>query len=308
MKAFVGVTDGDWFELLASQASIEEVNFWQPGGSRVFRALSPGELFLFKLHSPNDFIVGGGVFAYANILPVDLAWDAFGLSNGARTLAEMRARIEKYRRKRGGSDGRYQIGCILLQAPFFLPRERWIPAPADWSKNIVQGKTYDLESHVGRQLQRALLESGALGAPPEQAQAIEPFGGHGRQRVYLPRLGQGTFRVLVTEAYARRCAFTGERTLPALEAAHIRPFELEKKHRVENGLLMRRDLHALFDRGYLTVTPGLHVEVSRKIREDYENGRDYYAMHGKAIREPEALISAPDEASLRWHNEHVFLS
>jgi len=62
MKIWVGVTDDDWFALL-SQLRPDEVNFWQPGGSRTFRALQPGELFLFKLHSPKNFIVGGGHFA-----------------------------------------------------------------------------------------------------------------------------------------------------------------------------------------------------------------------------------------------------
>ena len=69
MRLRVGITDGDWFELLAAQPNLEEVNFWQPGGNRHFRALDPGELFLFKLHSPNDFIVGGGLFAHATLLP-----------------------------------------------------------------------------------------------------------------------------------------------------------------------------------------------------------------------------------------------
>ena len=52
MRLFVGVTDSDWFELLAAQPRLEDVNFWQPGGNRIFRKLNPGEPFLFKLHSP----------------------------------------------------------------------------------------------------------------------------------------------------------------------------------------------------------------------------------------------------------------
>ena len=51
--------------LLASQPGLDEVNFWQPGSNTQFRALSPGELLLFKLHSPDNFIVGGGVFGLA---------------------------------------------------------------------------------------------------------------------------------------------------------------------------------------------------------------------------------------------------
>ena len=64
---------------------LPEVNFWAPSGTE-FKALQPGELFLFKLHAPRNFIVGGGVFAHANVLPCSLAWEAFGEANGASNL------------------------------------------------------------------------------------------------------------------------------------------------------------------------------------------------------------------------------
>jgi hypothetical protein len=64
---------------------LEEVNFWAPSATP-FKALTPGELFLFKLHAPDNFIVGGGVFAYANVHPCSLAWEAFGEANGASSL------------------------------------------------------------------------------------------------------------------------------------------------------------------------------------------------------------------------------
>jgi putative restriction endonuclease len=102
MRAFVGVTDGDWYELLATQAYLDEVNFWQPGGNRVFRVLEPGELFLFKLHSPQNFISGGGVFAHATILPISLAWDAFGRSS-AICLTRSRRRSFQPRTEAGAS-------------------------------------------------------------------------------------------------------------------------------------------------------------------------------------------------------------
>jgi putative restriction endonuclease len=38
----------------------------------------------------------------------------------------------------------------------------------------------------------------------------------------------------------------------------------------------------------------------------FENGRDYYALHGKPIREPQAPAQKPDPAALTWHNEHCF--
>ncbi len=112
--------------------------------------------------------------------------------------------------------------------------------------------------------------------------------------------------MLVTDAYDRRCAVTRERTLPALEAAHIRPYSEGGVHEAPNGLLLRRDIHSLFDSGYITVTPSLHFEFSRRIREEFENGRHYYALHGSAIEHPSNPSLAPDPKLLAWHNEHCF--
>ena len=62
MRLYVAVTDKDWFALHASKPEVEEVNFWRPSADATFKALQPGELFLFKLHSPDNYIAGGGFF------------------------------------------------------------------------------------------------------------------------------------------------------------------------------------------------------------------------------------------------------
>lgn len=134
----------------------------------------------------------------------------------------------------------------------------------------------------------------------------EPPGGYGNPVLVLPRLGQGTFRVLVTDAYDRRCAVTGERTLPVLEAAHIKPFNLVQRHEVSNGLLLRSDLHTLFDRGYVTVTPEMKLRVSGRIREEFTNGRDYYALDRHEVRLPLPPNPPPSREFLEWHADSVF--
>lgn len=306
MKIWVGVTDADWFNYLASLKP-DEVNFWQPSGGRIFRALQPGELFLFKLHSPHNYIVGGGHFVRSTPLPASLAWEAFERKNGVRSLDELLSRIRKYRRDNVSRDP--LIGCNILAEPFFLSRSQWIPAPADWAPNIVQGKSYDSEAREGRALLDAL--TAVLATPGEERLAysdadLQPR--YGAEYLTRGRLGQGAFRVLVTDAYTRRCAITGEKTLPVLEAAHIRPYAEQGPHRVSNGLLLRSDLHTLFDRGYLTVTPELKVEVSKYLKEHWENGREYYAHHGKPlIIQPQNPADQPSAEFLRWHNENRFL-
>ena len=139
VKLYVAVTDRSWFDQLAASPP-EEVNFWQPSGRVNFGALRQGELFLFKLHWPDNFIVGGGVFARASNVPLSMAWDAFGLKNGVPDLPTMRSRIARYRRKKGEAlDERADpaIGARILVQPFFWPREAWLPAPASFRPNIV---------------------------------------------------------------------------------------------------------------------------------------------------------------------------
>jgi putative restriction endonuclease len=308
MNAFLALTDYRWFTFLANLPKLEEINFWQPGGNRAFGAIQPNELFLFKLHSPREFIAGGGFFAHSSLLPVSLAWDAFGAANGAPSLEQMRAQIEQYRRQKSAGAEDYRIGCILLSQPFFLKEADWIQAPKDWSPSIVQGKTYDLTVEPGLALYRQLQERLSLSVvePVMEAVAEKPAQRYGAPVEILPRLGQGGFRVIVIDAYQRRCAVTGEKVLPVLDAAHIRPFALEGSNKPDNGILLRSDLHTLFDRGYVTVTPDRHFEVSRRVREEFDNGREYYALHGRGIFVPRRIALRPAGENLAWHNENVF--
>jgi putative restriction endonuclease len=320
IRLVVAVTDRDWFEHLRSRPEITEVNFWSPGAAP-FRALEAGELFFFKLHAPHNYIAGFGIFAHANTLPCSLAWDAFGDANGANTLEEMRARIARYRHAAPGDRSDFIIGCRVLAPAFFFDESDWLEVPQSWARNIVSFKTYSSDDPEGLRLWEAaqrylrsapLADSPYLQAsepppPPFIGPSQSPSGGWGEPTLIRPRLGQGAFRILVTDNYGRRCAVTGEKTLPALEAVHIRPFAAHGQHDPRNGLLLRRDLHSLFDRGYVTVTPDHHFEVSRRIRDEFENGRDYYALQGKLIQTPDAESQRPDPQALTWHNENRFL-
>lgn len=300
VRLVVAVTDGDWFEFLRNRRDLSEINFWAPSGD-AFKALHSGELFLFKLHAPRNFIVGGGVFAHATKMPCGLAWQAFGEGNGAASLEDMRARIARYRRSEQDRIADFEIGCRILTQPFFLDEAEWLRAPSSWAPNIVRFKTFLTDDP----------EAGALWELlQERTQPIVPMTGlqeeaarYGAPSLIEPRLGQGAFRILVTDAYERRCAVTGERTLPALDAAHIRPFSAGGMHSPRNGLLLRRDIHSLFDTGYVTITKELDFEVSKRIREEFENGREYYRLHGSRIRDPKDHRLRPDPKFIEWHNQ-----
>jgi putative restriction endonuclease len=131
---------------------------------------------------------------------------------------------------------------------------------------------------------------------------------YGEPALVRPRLGQGTFRVLVSDAYERKCVITGEKTLPVLEASHIRPVSLGGQHRIDNGLLLRSDIHTLFDMGYVTITPKMEFKVSSKLREEWQNGVIYYTLAGNSIRTPKSEVFKPRAEFLEWHNDTVFRS
>lgn len=303
MKIFVGLTDRDWFRFLRARESVE-MNFWRPRSTSEFKAIQPGEIFLFKMRYPDNCIVGGAFLVRHTILPLEIAWSTFEEANGVSSLSGFREKISSIRRD---NERNPTIGCTILTQPFYLSDVDFLPAPNDWSPNIVIGKSYDATTGEGLRLFEQAKT--AILTPPRNAvrsDDISPRYGEGR--IIKPRLGQGGFRALVLDEYERRCAMTGERTLPVLEAAHIKPYSDQGPHEISNGLLLRSDLHTLFDRGYMTVTPDLRIEVSRKIREEFSNGREYYALHGKELKVlPDNPASRPHPGFLTWHCENRFL-
>jgi putative restriction endonuclease len=305
VRLWVANTDHDWFDFLSSQPGIDEVNFWQPTGSNNFGALQPGELFLFRLKSPRNAIGGYGVFSHASNLPISLTWEAFGIKNGASTFGEMRQRVGKYRGQTSQYED-YTIGCRIVVQPVFLPPTKWIPQPASWGRSIVVGKKYSTDEHEGRALWDALAAVGGPAAEPPPGLAEEQRR-YGEPTLVTPRLGQGAFRISVTDAYNRACAVSGGKVLPALDAAHIRPYVAGGSHDVSNGILLRRDIHSVFDAGYVTVDEQLRFVVSDRVRTEFNNGNEYRRLHGTVVAVPAAERYRPDRAALRWHNEKVFL-
>jgi putative restriction endonuclease len=308
MEGWVAVTHSDWFDFLAQRRHREEVNFWSPSAYYAFHG-APGAPFFFKLKAPRNAIGGFGYVASFTRLPEWLAWECFGDGNGSRTFKELKARLETIRERNDlrGTGGLSQIGCIVLVQAVFFPPEQWIPQPTDWAARNLRYKRYDLTAGEGARIWRECQERAAGLASTQHVSVVrEQQERYGEPTLVRPRLGQGAFRVAVTDAYRRSCAVTQEHSLPVLEAAHIRPYSQGGEHEVNNGLLLRSDFHRLFDLGYVTVTPGLRLEVSARLRGDFENGRTYYPLHGSQLAVPRATGLRPEANLLQWHNDTVF--
>lgn len=308
VRAYVGVTDGDWYRLLRARGRTE-ANFWQPAGARSrFSAIEPGSPFLFKSHMRDgNRLVGVGFFSGWAGLTMSRAWEFFGEGNGCASLAEMRRRISRYRRGLN-DDADPEIGCIMLRDITFFDEDSAPAAPPDWSPNIVQGKGYNLAessgSYVEDVLTSLLVNAADLGRP-----SLVPGEVFGDPRLSPVRVGQGAFKALVQEAYGRRCAVTGDKIVPVLQAAHIRPVTKLGENRVDNGLFLRSDVHTLFDHGYLSVHPERRtLLVSPRLRSEWGNGEEFYqrASSGEPVAVPARKANQPNQEFLTWHVDEVF--
>lgn len=117
-------------------------------------------------------------------------------------------------------------------------------------------------------------------------------------QVIALRQGQSGFRKSLLTAYSGACAVTGTATERVLEAAHIAPYKGEHTNQSSNGLLLRADIHTLFDLHLITITPDHVVHVSAEV-EDAE----YSQYDGQGLAHlPQTLTDIPDGEQLTKHN------
>jgi len=298
------VTDTDWYGFLSERPDLTEVNFWNPSG-RPLMSLEVGAPFIFKSRAAvGGRLVGGGYFNAFLRLALSDAWRIFGPANGVPSLAALRGRIAKYRREDPSVMGDPEIGCTLLNNVGFLRAEDQPPAPESWGAGLVRGKSYEgveAESLVETTLRRILTDRG-MG--PDSI--LGPV--FGADHLAPTRIGQRSFQALVLDAYHRRCAITGERIRPVLQAAHIFPVSDGGENRVDNALLLRSDVHTLFDQGYISVDPAFKIRISPRIRSEFNNGAEYYRLDGSVIDLPDRPVNRPNREFLEWHNDVRFLA
>lgn len=302
LSAYLGITDNEWFRYLEWNQITDEVNFWVPSAPPR-KLIEAGTLWLFKLHSPLDFIAGAGVFMHYSVLPLQMAWDAFGIGNGVPTVDAFRNAIMRYRRP-GADSWNTDIGCVVLDQIVYLPRKLWVPCHTG---SLVSGK--HMVSADDQAIVRRVLRNLELTPSAPQVHA-QPFYNESYTPQYAlskVRQGQGTFRVQVTDAYHRQCAVSREHSLPVLEAAHIIEWSGTHSNDVTNGILLRADIHKLFDAGYVTIDPdGYRFVVSKRLKEDYDNGKEYYQLQGTRILLPEDPRMWPRSDALDAHNRTTF--
>lgn len=312
---FIANTDRAWYDFLRGYADdrhVDEVNFWSPKATRPIARMVPRLPFFLRLKSPVNAIAGHGYFAHFDVLMLDKAWDLFEWRNGDPDYLRFLKRIGRYR----GLDlldpavKRDPLGCTILRDVHFWPEAKWMPwgGPQRWQRNIVQGKAERDPARVAELLSRLALDPWAAEEFADEFSLVDAD----ERAVVLsratPRVGQGTFRARVLDAYGGRCAVTGEHTAVVLDAAHIQPYLGPQSNHVQNGIVLTKEFHTLFDTGYVGITPDHRVLVSDRLREEWHNGQRYYPYHGRPLLQvPKAAASRPSARALEWHLEHVFM-
>ena len=191
---------------------------------------------------------------------------------------------------------------------FFEP-DAWADVPTSFNPQNLSGSIIDLEVEQGRRLWADCLERASRAGPQfEWVVDATDRQRRGQPQIVVPRLGQGSFRLAVLDAYGGACAVKGEHAMPALEAAHIRPWSSGGTHELPNGLPLRRDLHRLFDLGYVSARPDGEFIVSPRLRREFDNGHTYYALAGRRLIDPADAAARPARELLSWHSEAVFLA
>jgi len=163
---------------------------------------------------------------------------------------------------------------------------RLLARPYD-APTAVSGPTRDLLEQEARTAQN----TGAF-APGEELDE--------RERVLasiVRRRGQPAFRKSLLEAYSGRCAMTGCDAVDALEAAHVRPYSGRSSNVINNGLLLRADVHTLFDLYLIGVDPrSMSVSLAPQLRHS-----SYADLEGRRLASPVLVSQLVSADCLAWH-------
>ena len=294
----IAPTDRDWYRLLRDDETVSEVNFWTPTPWNL-RRLAPGDRFYFLVKGETPRRIGGyGEFAAYENLTVGDAWNRFGRGNGVNNLAEFGARIEKYAGARSTSfipSSNPEIGCIILRRPiFFDDADAFTPESYGLSfpNQVVKVKYFE----VGEIPHRSSL-------PPESSPfvlvALSQTAVKSTPR--KDRRGQQEFRELAIRAYGGTCCITGETCKEALEAAHIQSYISPESNHVQNALLLRSDLHKLFDNGLIAIDKQYRLRISPHV-----SSTAYRGLNGRAITLPTLASNRPSTDALTFHRNTVF--
>lgn len=287
----ISPTDINWFYYLRDNNFNAEVNFWTPTPWNI-KGLKIGDNFYFMLKSPIRLIGGYGEFVEYKNLTAEKAWNYYGFRNGRNSKELFISSIQKYidanSKKFGKSKintSTYEIGCIILKncqfwddAEFQQLEEKNIK----FSNQIVKLKYFD-DSLDFLKTSNEVDSFGIINGMREKIKILTNT-----------RIGQAKFKSSILKAYDGKCCVTGDETPELLEASHIQPYISTHSNHTQNGILLRIDIHRLFDTGLLYIDEDYIVHVSLNLTNEF-----YHKFSGTKINLPKNSNDYPSIVALK---------
>ena len=290
----IAPTDYTWFETLRQNNLNSFVNFWTPTPWKV-KSLSKGSRLYFMLKSPIRKCAGFGNFLDYKEMSMNQAWIEFGRRNGCSSKEELRKKITLYLEKNSKQTLRnkddYKIGCIILSNCEYWKDEEYLNVEdfsISFPKEVVKLKYFKNDD---------LIKS-SLSLPEKKDFELVFAKKEISETLITKREGQAQFKRRMLETYSNRCCISGEETPELLEAAHIQPYINSKSNHSQNGLLLRKDLHTLFDNGLLNISQLYKIRLSPQIKSKY-----YLDFEGKSLSLPLEEINYPSKQALKLRED-----
>ncbi len=291
MSDVLASTALEWFETV-HQLGAPVAAFWQPTPAQPGR-VSLGDRWYFKQHQA-PVILGYGHYLGWERISVASMFQRYGLATGYPSAEKL---VTSLRRHNPAFTLQSEVGNVLLSSVVGFPE----PKPlADLVPPIrdLDGPFRYVAEGIQHEKLRELGDIQSQGNFVLRDNAAAEVQAVARKR----RNGQNAFRLALLRRYGAVCAFTGETLPEALEAAHIQPYVDALSNHIGNGLLLRSDMHSLFDAGILSLTDNFRILVSKRVL-----GKHGWLdeMDGKAAR-LQSGNAFPSLEALSFHRRVVF--
>lgn len=215
-----------------------------------------------------------------------------------------RRHYDKYRKDFGSGQGIPQDALFRTKVGRSVLYELYRPAAHGiWDLRSTGDGGFEAFRVKASEVEVALAEAQRLVADEPVAPIESDEDARVRElRAVVMREGQGTFKDDLLKAYDKKCAMTDCAVVEILEAAHIKPYRGPETNRTDNGLLLRADIHTLFDKGLIWVDEHSLIQISDRL-----HGSEYAGLSGKPLRMPIDTSSRPHPEHLAAHRSAVLI-
>ena len=278
----IAITDRTWYDYQRSHGFIDEVNFWTPSKNGP-NQISPGDYFVFKLKGEGDLIGGFGTFVEYKFQSLEDTWTEFGRKNGCDNKVDFLNTLRSF-----DSNNGTDCGCVVLKDVVYFED------PVNRVSVGIKAKPaqlYAYERIAPFPFDDYLVSTGNFSLVPTNAKEKTT-------QSVTERKGQGAFHAAVSRAYNGQCCVTGETTPELLQAAHIQDYINKDSNHIQNGLLLRIDIHKLFDSGMLLIDNHYKVHISSQVKS-----AAYTQYDNQSISLPAKQSERPSLAALKFKED-----